>query len=209
MNVLSVYPSRGVFFPLNFPVLAVGGFRLDVGPPWTCLCNCPNSALKPRIVLASSRDELCDASTRWFAFNPGRIKVLQFPRRSFCSRFSHRAALSLCCSCSLLSEGAGSCLIAECCEAKLASQGADSKSQQERAVRVAGADFLLSVPSLEQDGGSRCKGEHCSVPCFLRNPRREGKYCWFLSLPAIPVDAAFRHDLGKGQRPMAAKPARV
>lgn len=96
------------FFP--FPVLEAGGLRLDMGlPQWTCLCACLNSVLKPEIVLASSGDEFCNTSTSSFAFNPGRIKVLQFPKWSFCSRFSHKAtALSLRCSCSLLSDEAGS-----------------------------------------------------------------------------------------------------
>lgn len=64
------------------------------------------TVLKPRIVLASSGDEFCNASTCSFAFNPGRIKVLQFPRWSFCRRFSHKAtAVSLHCFQMRLADG--------------------------------------------------------------------------------------------------------
>lgn len=80
----------------------MGSLRLDMGPP-----RCLNSVLKPCIVLTSSGDEFCNASTYLFAFNPCRIKVLQFPKWSFCGGLSHKAtAGSLCC---LLSDEAGSC----------------------------------------------------------------------------------------------------
>lgn len=74
------------FLPLlYFPALEKGALRLCVRP----LCAYFNSAEKPHTVLISPGGEFSNASM--FAFNPGRIKVLQFSKGFFCQWFSHEA----------------------------------------------------------------------------------------------------------------------
>lgn len=62
-----------------------GGLRLGMRP----LCAYFNSVVKPHTVLISPEGKFCNASM--FAFNPGRIKVLQLPKEFFCQWFSHKA----------------------------------------------------------------------------------------------------------------------
>lgn len=87
-GTVSSFPSHIHSTPLlYFPVLEEGCFRFSLRPLYACF-----NSVKPHAVLITPGGEFCNASL--FAFNPGRIKVLQFPKAFFCWCFSHEAIVS-------------------------------------------------------------------------------------------------------------------
>lgn len=209
------------FFSSYFPMLKVGGLRLDMGPPqWICLCDCLKSVLKSHIVLAPCGEEFCTASTHRFAFSPGRIKVLQFPKWSFCSWFSDEpTAVSVCCSCSIpfqmrLAAGIQQPGCWVLLNKNHVTKRTHSKFRQECALHMTGGDFLskmlplwnrVAAPGVRENTAPQSSS---SIPCFLWNPGRKWKQRWFLS-PAFLLNTAFRHKLMKGCLPLSADKAKV
>jgi len=150
-----------------------------------------SSVLKPGAVLASSGDEFCNASTCLFAFNPGRITVLQFPRGSFCSWFSHEAsAVSLCGSCRVCFQLrlAARIRLPDCwalLSKNHVTECTESKSRQEHALCVAGAAFLGNVFPLWTRAAAPGVRENTApasssgAPCLLWKPGQKGNGAGF------------------------------